>query len=155
MALFAGKHCVIVGATGTIGSAIAKAFSNQGAVCTLLGRTATKVRPALEEQLTPYQPPSSTENGPDLPPSHQFVDLDVSQPGAIKGAFTKQQQQSQSPAWVRPSDILVNCAGISQTTLLKRTPDEEIEKILNTNLLATMLVCKYAQIRPNGKGSQD
>lgn len=51
---------------------------------------------------------------------------------------------------VGPLDILVNCAGISQTTLLKRTPDEELASIVDTNLLATMLVCKHAKIRPNG-----
>jgi len=51
---------------------------------------------------------------------------------------------------VGPVDILVNCAGISQTTLLKRTPDPELASIVDTNLLAPMLVCKYARIRPNG-----
>ena len=47
-------------------------------------------------------------------------------------------------------DVLINCAGISQTTLLKRTPDEELASIVDTNLLATMLVCKHAKVRPNG-----
>ena len=46
--------------------------------------------------------------------------------------------------------MLVNCAGISQTTLLKRTPDDELARILDTNLLATMLVCKHAKVRPHG-----
>ncbi|KAG6063094.1 hypothetical protein E4U32_001651 [Claviceps aff. humidiphila group G2b] len=36
-------------------------------------------------------------------------------------------------------DILVNCAGIAQTTLLKRTSDDALASILETNLLATML----------------
>lgn len=47
-------------------------------------------------------------------------------------------------------DFLVNCAGISQTTFLKRTPDAELANIVDTNLLATMLVCKHA--RMNAKG---
>lgn len=47
-------------------------------------------------------------------------------------------------------DYLVNCAGISQTTLLKRTPDPELENIIDTNLLAAILVCKYAKVQPNG-----
>jgi NAD(P)-dependent dehydrogenase (short-subunit alcohol dehydrogenase family) len=51
---------------------------------------------------------------------------------------------------VGPVDILINCAGISQTTLLKRTPDAEIGSIVDTNLLATMLVCKYAKVQPHG-----
>lgn len=47
-------------------------------------------------------------------------------------------------------DILVNCVGISQTTLLKRTSDEALASIIDTNLLATMLVCKHARVRQNG-----
>lgn len=65
---------------------------------------------------------------------------------------TGSSEETQSPhaTAVGPLDILVNCAGISQTTLLKRTPDPELAGIIDTNLVATMLVCKYAKVRPNG-----
>lgn len=57
----------------------------------------------------------------------------------------------QDPQAVGPVDILVNCAGISQTTILKRTPDAELADILGTNLAATMLVCKYAKVQDRGE----
>lgn len=51
---------------------------------------------------------------------------------------------------VGPVDILINCAGISQTSFLKRTSDDELGDIVDTNLMATMLVCKHAKLRPYG-----
>ncbi|KEY64504.1 hypothetical protein S7711_07251 [Stachybotrys chartarum IBT 7711] len=137
--LFAGKHCAIVGATGIIGSSIAKAFASQGAVLSVLGRTALQVQPQLQREL---RPPQQGQDG--TPSAHQFICLDVSSTQSIKDAFSAQT------SGVGPIDILVNCAGISQTTLLKRTPDEELSGIINTNLLATMLVCKHAKIRAQG-----
>ncbi|OAQ73200.1 3-ketoacyl-(acyl-carrier-protein) reductase [Pochonia chlamydosporia 170] len=135
-----GKHAAIVGATGTIGTHIAQAFAAQGAVLSLLGRTAVQTRPKLEAQLSPYTPSNS-----DTPTSHRFIKLDVADRTSIKHVFGGRDEEA-----VGPLDILVNCAGISQTTLLKRTPDEELASIVDTNLLATMLVCKHAKVRPNG-----
>ena len=63
-------------------------------------------------------------------------------------------QTGDEAAVVGTLDILVNCAGIAQTTLLKRTPDLELASIVDTNLLAPMLVCKYAKIKPNGTESR-
>ncbi|KAK5997220.1 3-oxoacyl-[acyl-carrier-protein] reductase [Cladobotryum mycophilum] len=133
---FAGKHCAIVGATGVIGSAIAKAFAREGAVISVLGRTALEARSKLEPQLYPYKLlDNSGDIQKDRPSTHQFVRLDVSNREDIKNVFGSRDDS------VGPLDILVNCAGISQTTLLKRTPDEELANIVDTNLLATILVC--------------
>ncbi|POR38354.1 3-ketoacyl-(Acyl-carrier-protein) reductase [Tolypocladium paradoxum] len=150
---FAGKHCAIVGATGIIGVQIAKAFARHGAVVSLLGRTALQSRSKLERELAPvaYAPPTPLQ--PDTPSEHQFIRLDVADPADIKSVFGGRgagSDQSPNATAVGPLDILVNCAGISQTTLLKRTPDPELAGIIDTNLLATMLVCKYAKVRPNG-----
>lgn len=83
---FAGKHCAIVGATGTIGFSMAKAFAAQGAVITLLGRSALSNRSKLEPELTPYQPSRHDAVQGD-PASHRFIKLDVSAPDAIQSAF--------------------------------------------------------------------
>ncbi|PFH56655.1 hypothetical protein XA68_16194 [Ophiocordyceps unilateralis] len=133
---FAARHCAVVGATGLIGSHIAIAFARQGAAVSLLGRSALQARPRLE---------------PDLPPPgpHRFIPLDVADAANIKAVFAAPAPSSDPPA-VGPIDVLVNCVGVSQTTLLKRTPDTELADILDTNLLATMLVCKYARIQPHG-----
>ncbi|PTB47003.1 uncharacterized protein TrAFT101_003562 [Trichoderma asperellum] len=156
---FAGRHCVVVGATGVIGSSIAKAFAQHGAVVSLLGRSAIHIRHKLEPQLRPYSLPETgdgTENAAasaDIPSVHRFIRLDASNREEIKALFSSRASSSSEPrrdASIGPIDILVNCAGISQTTLLKRTPDEELSSIVDTNLLATMLVCKHAKMRPNG-----
>ncbi|KAK7208845.1 hypothetical protein V2G26_016023 [Clonostachys chloroleuca] len=139
----AGKHCAIVGATGIIGTSIAKAFASHGAVLTLLSRSILEAQPSFEKELR--KPPTSTANGPSA--SHRYIKLDVCQPDNVAAAFRGQENKDQA---VGPVDILINCAGISQTTLFKRTPDEEIRSVLDTNLLATMLACKHAKVQPNG-----
>lgn len=85
----AGKHAAVVGATGIIGSHIARAFANQGAVVSLLGRTAVHKRAALESQLQPVAQSSSPSQSPAdvLPSSHQFIRLDVSDAAHIKSVF--------------------------------------------------------------------
>ncbi|KIE02656.1 Carbonyl reductase 4, partial [Metarhizium majus ARSEF 297] len=158
----AGKHAVVVGATGTIGTHIARAFAAQGAVVSLLGRTALQARAKLEPQLTPYTASHGQNSPSDTPTSHRFIALDVADRASIKHVFGPRasqvsvavvarfrhgravkayQKAKQHAEAVGPLDVLVNCAGISQTTLLKRTPDEELASILDTNLLSTMLVC--------------
>ena len=91
---FAGKHCAIVGATGIIGSSIAKAFASHGAVLSLLGRTAIDVRSRLEPQLTPYQPPPGAQ--PDRPAQHRFIRLDVSSASGIQAVFAPKSQDVRS-----------------------------------------------------------
>ncbi|EGR48768.1 uncharacterized protein TRIREDRAFT_61690 [Trichoderma reesei QM6a] len=143
----AGKHCAVVGATGIIGFSIAKAFAQQGAVLTLLARSAAEARPRLEPQLRPYSLPGTTTTTTDagdvgVPAAHRFIPLDVANRESIKAP--------QSGTAVGPIDVLVNCAGITQTSLLMRTSDEHLSDIVDTNLLATILVCKHAKMRPNG-----
>ena len=88
MSLLAGKHCVVVGATGIIGSHIAQAFAHQGAVVSLLGRSALQARPKLEPQLTPYTAAAAAAPAPaDSPASHRFIRLDVQNPASIKEVF--------------------------------------------------------------------
>ncbi|KAG6008539.1 hypothetical protein E4U21_004379 [Claviceps maximensis] len=142
----AGKHAVVVGATGIIGFRIARAFAAHGAVVSLLGRSAVEARSKLEPQLDTFQGNSAYADGPS---SHQFIRLDVADKSSVKDVFGPRERQD-GGASVGPMDILVNCAGISQTTLLKRTSDEALASILDTNLLATILVCKHARVRQNG-----
>jgi 3-oxoacyl-[acyl-carrier protein] reductase len=82
---FAGKHCAIIGATGIIGSAVAQAFARQGAVLSLLGRSAVESRARLEQGLPAYSSPPSPPSH--LPSGHQFIRLDVAQRDSIKGVF--------------------------------------------------------------------
>ncbi|CCE26840.1 probable 3-oxoacyl-[acyl-carrier-protein]-reductase (oar-1) [Claviceps purpurea 20.1] len=144
--LLAGKHAVVLGATGIIGSHIARAFAFHGAVVTLLGRSAVQARAKLEPQMQAYRRDSADTEGPS---AHRFIRLDVADRPSIKDVFGPRATEDGSPS-VGAMDILVNCAGIAQTTLLKRTSDDALASILETNLLATMLACKHARVRQNG-----
>ncbi|KAG5918017.1 hypothetical protein E4U42_007040 [Claviceps africana] len=144
--LLAGKHAAVVGATGIIGIHIARAFAAHGAVVSLLGRSALDARAKLEPQLHAFCGSPASADGPS---AHQFIRLDVADKASIKDVFGPRDRQDGATS-VGPMDILVNCAGIAQTTLLKRTSDEALSSILDTNLLATMLVCKHARVRQNG-----
>ncbi|UNI19921.1 3-oxoacyl-[acyl-carrier-protein] reductase [Purpureocillium takamizusanense] len=160
----AGKHCAVVGGTGHIGFHIAKAFASRGAVVTVLGRSALEARPKLEPKLVPYSPPPPAPSSDDapaprssppepLPASHRFLRLDLSDPANIKTVFYENNPagaEKFGDRHVGPLDILVNCAGIAQTTLLSRTSNAELASIIDTNLLAPMLVCKNARLRRNG-----
>lgn len=158
----AGKHCAIVGATGVIGSSIARAFADRGAVLTLLSRKVLEAQPQFESELRPFTPPvdqtapSSSSSPPQSgrPTAHRFIPLDVSRPGDISNVF-KHEAKGNVPEVVGPVDILINCAGISQTTLIKRSSDKELADVLNTNLLATMLACKHARLERKGTALTD
>ncbi|KAI6784290.1 uncharacterized protein J7T54_004836 [Emericellopsis cladophorae] len=141
----AGKHAAIIGATGSIGSSIAKAFAQQGAVLSLLGRTALDAQRTLGPQLTPYQPLAGDSSK--APTEHRFIKLDVTSSAELKRLFSSRKATDDAVGAV---DILVNCAGITQTTILKRTHDEDIEKVMDTNLTSAILACKHAQINDNG-----
>lgn len=104
---FAGKHCAVVGATGIIGSHIAKAFAREGAVISLLGRSVLDARPRLERELTSYTPPipdnisttttagvATTVSRNQIPAAHQFIRLDVSDWASIKDVFTRRDLES-------------------------------------------------------------
>ncbi|CAF3487089.1 unnamed protein product [Fusarium graminearum] len=137
-----GKHCVITGATGAIGSRIAIAFAQRGSVVTLLSRSAPDARLSLEHQLAPYKPEQDRKDmGDEFPEAHRFMRLDATKTSTFKGFFGSS---------VGPVDVLVNCAGVSQTSFIKRTSDEDIQNILNTNLQSAILASKYAKMNPHG-----
>lgn len=107
MSLLSGKHAVVVGATGTIGSHIARAFAAQGAVVSLLGRTAVQARVKLEPQLDPFTKGSSASSSSDGPSSHQFIKLDVADKSSIKDVFGPREIQVGVPGF----PCIVVCGG--------------------------------------------
>ncbi|RFN43484.1 3-ketoacyl-(acyl-carrier-protein) reductase [Fusarium flagelliforme] len=137
-----GKHAVVTGATGAIGFRIAAAFAERGSVVTLLSRSAPDARLSLEHQLTTYQPdPERKDMGDEFPEKHRFMRLDATKSTMFKGLFG---------STVGPVDVLVNCAGVSQTSFIKRTSDEDIRNILDTNLQSAILASKYAKMNAHG-----
>jgi 3-oxoacyl-[acyl-carrier protein] reductase len=137
-----GKHCVVTGATGAIGFRIAAAFAERGSVVTLLSRSAPNARLSLEHQLAPYEPEQDRKDmGDEFPEKHRFMRLDATKSAMFKGLFGSS---------VGPVDVLVNCAGVSQTSFIKRTSDEDIQNILDTNLQSAILASKYAKMNSHG-----
>ncbi|KAI1740613.1 hypothetical protein F4680DRAFT_447935 [Xylaria scruposa] len=118
-----GKRCVITGGSRGIGLAIAKLFAYKEASCILVGRHEESLKTAVKSLCStkPLQ-------------KHRWHAFDVSDPKGWEEFMHSKKSD--------PIDILVNAAGISQNSFLLRTPEAEIDKILDVNLKGTILGCK-------------
>lgn len=162
-----GKLALITGGSRGIGLAIAKAFARHGASTILVGRNADSLQSAVESvQAQPvaahlslpsitrqYGAQGSCTSSPGIepeqhwPPFHSGAHGDVRLVQTWDDLCDQLDQGHFAPRGVDPSphrvDILVNCAGIAQNSILLRTPVDIIEEILDTNLKAAVLGCKY------------
>jgi 3-oxoacyl-[acyl-carrier protein] reductase len=117
-----GKTALITGASGGIGSAIAKNLSQQGAHVVLHGTRAGR----LEEL--------ASEIG-----SNVFVvTANLSDRDAVGGLVAEAAKATGA------IDILVNNAGITRDNLFMRMKDEEWDDVLEVNLTSSMLLCRSA-----------
>jgi 3-oxoacyl-[acyl-carrier protein] reductase len=118
-----GMTALVTGASGGLGSAIAKALAGQGARLALSGSNA--------EELTAFR----TELGGD----HIAVRANLSDPVAVDALV---------PAAVEALggklDILVNNAGVTRDNLLMRMKDEEFEEVIRINLEAAFRLMRAA-----------
>ncbi|PZO71123.1 MAG: beta-ketoacyl-ACP reductase [Pelagerythrobacter marensis] len=121
-----GMTALVTGASGGIGSAIARALAAQGARVALSGSNGAKLR-ALREQLI-------DEVGGD----HVEVTCDLSRPESVEELI---------PATLDTFgqlDILVNNAGITRDNLALRMKDEEWAEVIQINLEATFRLMRAA-----------
>ncbi|KAI1427966.1 hypothetical protein F5Y12DRAFT_99349 [Xylaria sp. FL1777] len=119
-----GKRCIITGGSRGIGLAIAKLFADEGVSCLLIGRHQESLTAAVK----------SLKHTMDLSQPHDSRAFDVS---VVDGWQALRVDLKKEPV-----DILVNAAGITQSSLLLKTPFPEIEQILNVNLRGTILGCQ-------------
>lgn len=98
---FAGKHCAVVGATGIIGSQIARAFAANGAVVSLLGRSVLDRRSKLENQLPVYSQQLDAVTKEQIPSSHQFIRLDLADAAMVKSVFSSRSSAVRQPHFQR------------------------------------------------------
>ena len=118
-----GMTALVTGASGGIGSAIARALAGQGARLALSGSNA--------EKLTAFR----AELGGD----HVAVPADLSDPVAVDNLV---------PAAVEALggklDILVNNAGVTRDNLVMRMKDEEWDQVIRVNLEAAFRLARAA-----------
>ncbi|KAF9874491.1 hypothetical protein CkaCkLH20_08054 [Colletotrichum karsti] len=144
------RHCLITGAYGGIGAAIAARFAAEGALVTLLGRREDKLRdlcaqlpPFRDTRLAPLTAASDSDSGstrpsPDeKPPAHSYAVMDVSAQGRDEAVL--------DDIWKRTGqiDVLVNAAGIAQFQLLQNTSPHAARELVDTNLMGTIFMSRY------------
>ncbi|KAK6495468.1 hypothetical protein TWF481_003485 [Arthrobotrys musiformis] len=116
-----GRSCLITGGSKGIGLAIATRFAQAGAVCTLVARDEQPLRNAVSNL-------AKCEHQ-----NHRFLVGDVGDRELWERAVK-----------LNPGiDILVNSAGQSQSSLLLRTPVEEIDNLVRVNLLGTIYGTRF------------
>lgn len=121
-----GKTALVTGASGGIGSAIARALAAQGARLALSGSNSSKLRSFREEL--------NDEFGHD----HVEITCDLS---------NTTQVEELVPATLDTFgklDILVNNAGVTRDNLAMRMKDEEWEQVMKINLEAAFRLMRAA-----------
>jgi len=108
-----GKTALVTGATGGLGSAIARAFHAQGAHVVLSG-----TREAVLQQLAA-----------ELGARTSAVPANLSEPAAVDGLVDAAEAAAGAPI-----DILVANAGITKDGLLLRMKDEDWHAVIKVNL---------------------
>ncbi|GAB1313445.1 hypothetical protein MFIFM68171_03655 [Madurella fahalii] len=133
----AGKTAAITGATGGIGFAIASRFAREGANVVLTGRSLPKLQEAYGrmEEIKPWPTLETVQ-------THSIVELDARTLSAWKPLVDNHK-----------IDVLVNCAGISQRSLLVRAGEDDVDKLIETNLHTAIWGCKTVGRQMISRGS--
>ncbi|WHO37684.1 3-oxoacyl-[acyl-carrier-protein] reductase [Sphingobium sp. AP49] len=118
-----GMTALVTGASGGIGSSIAKALAAQGATLALSGSN--------EEKLKAF----AAELGGD----HKTLVCNLSDPAAVDALVPQAVE-----ALGGKLDILVNNAGITRDNLILRMKDEEWSQVISVNLEAAFRLCRAA-----------
>lgn len=124
------KTIFITGASQGLGKSAAKLFATKG--WTVI---ATMRNPEKETELRQF-------------PNVQLLKLDISNPTQIT-------EVAQAAEKISSIDVLFNNAGIGLAGPLEATSDEQLNKLINTNLLGTILVSKafIPYFRKRNKGT--
>ena len=126
-----GMTALVTGASGGIGSAIAKALAAQGARLAISGSNAQKLR-AFRDELDDHRPQHVQEV------DHVAITCDLSDAEAVEKLV---------PAAVDSLgklDILVNNAGITRDNITMRMKDEEWDAVIRVNLEAAFRLMRAA-----------
>ncbi|PEQ13216.1 beta-ketoacyl-ACP reductase [Novosphingobium sp. PC22D] len=126
-----GMTALVTGASGGIGSSIARALAAQGARLAVSGSNQAKLR-AFRDELDEHSPHHHQEV------DHIAIACDLSDPDAVEKLV---------PAAIDSLgklDILVNNAGITRDNLAMRMKDEEWDAVIRVNLESAFRLMRAA-----------
>ena len=118
-----GMTALVTGASGGIGSSIARALASQGARLAISGSNATKLR-AFRDELDEHSPQHLQEV------DHVAITCDLSSAEDVEKLVPAALDS------LGKIDILVNNAGITRDNLAMRMKDEEWDAVIRVNLEA-------------------
>ncbi|PSN73330.1 NAD(P)-binding protein [Corynespora cassiicola Philippines] len=128
------RHVLITGGSRGIGLSIARLFASNSYRCTLLSRSEASLKAAVASLTTPTSS-SSTPN------CHTYISGDITSPSFWTPASLGSHLPRNAPE--SKIDVLVNCAGITQTSLFVSTPPEELQRVVDTNLTSMMIGTRF------------
>jgi NAD(P)-dependent dehydrogenase (short-subunit alcohol dehydrogenase family) len=118
-----GKTAVVVGGTGVLGGALADGLARAGAFVVVAGRGADRGQARVD---------AIKAAGGDA----AFVSVDAVDRSSVR-ALLDAVIHARGRA-----DILVNCAGVNSSVPYFEIPDDDYDKVLDTNLKSTHLGCQ-------------
>jgi len=116
--MLSNKTVLLTGATGGIGSEIAKLLVDEGATLILIGREEARLQSLWHS----------------LAGRHHLIQADISTAAGRKEILNYCQQLEQDV------DIVINNAGIGQFSLFDELDEDALASIININLTSTMLL---------------
>lgn len=124
MPLLANKTALVTGASRGLGLAISKELASLGASVIMLARNSD----LLSQNLSNLPIRNASQE-------HHTITCDLRDLSSIPNAI--------SQPFVKNTSILINCAGISQNSLLLRTSPQAIEDLITTNLTAPIILTRH------------
>jgi NAD(P)-dependent dehydrogenase (short-subunit alcohol dehydrogenase family) len=118
-----GRTAVVVGGTGVLGGALADGLARAGAFVVVAGRGADRGEARVR---------AIREAGADA----AFVSVDATERASVE-ALLQATLNTRGRA-----DILVNCAGVNSSVPYFEIPDDDYDRVLDTNLRSTHLGCQ-------------
>lgn len=118
-----GRTAVVVGGTGVLGGALAEGLAQAGAFVVVAGRGADRGQARVD---------AIRAAGGD----GAFVSVDAVERSSVR-ALLEAVINARGRA-----DILVNCAGVNSSVPYFDIPDDDYDKVLDTNLKSTHLGCQ-------------
>jgi NAD(P)-dependent dehydrogenase (short-subunit alcohol dehydrogenase family) len=118
-----GRTAVVVGGTGVLGGALADGLARAGAFVIVAGRGADRGEARVR---------SIREAGGDA----AFVSVDATDRASVE-ALLRATINARGRA-----DILVNCAGVNSSVPYFDIPDDDYDRVLDTNLRSTHFGCQ-------------